>query len=184
MGEADLDLMAELLGDPRVMEFYPAPKTRDESAAWIAWNQRNYAEYGFGLWILETINGDFVGDCGLTWQEVNGVPKLEVGYHVRVELQGRGYATEAAAACRDAARAAVAAGVRVSGEPSSGELPSGEPASGKPPTGELIADELVAIIHPANGASRRVAEKIGMEQWPDDTEGPLPVRTVMGLSLA
>ncbi|KQQ28469.1 GNAT family N-acetyltransferase [Frondihabitans sp. Leaf304] len=158
MSAADLDAMAGLLGDPSVMEFYPAPKTRDEAAAWIGWNERNYAEYGFGLWILETVDGLFVGDCGLTWQKVNGVPMLEVGYHVRSEFQGRGYATEAAAACRDAARAAALAG-------------------------ELASDVLVAIIHPLNVASRRVAEKIGMVQWDDDTGGALPVRTVMGMTL-
>ncbi|WP_417198270.1 GNAT family N-acetyltransferase [Streptomyces stelliscabiei] len=32
---------------------------------------------------------------------------MEVGYRVRTDLQGRGYATEAAAACRDHARDAL-----------------------------------------------------------------------------
>lgn len=96
--------MAALLGDPEVMRFYPAPKTRAGAQAWIDWNQDNYSRDGFGLWILETIAADFVGDCGLTWQQVNGTPALEVGYHVRPEFQGRGYASEAAAACRDVAR--------------------------------------------------------------------------------
>jgi hypothetical protein len=32
MTSGDLDDMARLLGDPRVMAFYPAPKTRDEAA--------------------------------------------------------------------------------------------------------------------------------------------------------
>lgn len=39
---------------------------------WIEWNCRNYAEHGFGLWVLETHAGEFVGDCGLTMQEVDG----------------------------------------------------------------------------------------------------------------
>ena len=29
---------------------------------------RNYATHGYGLWIVETTDGEFVGDCGLTWQ--------------------------------------------------------------------------------------------------------------------
>lgn len=29
---------------------------------WIAWNRRNYEEHGFGLWIIETHGGRFVGD--------------------------------------------------------------------------------------------------------------------------
>ena len=69
MTRADLDDMADLLGDPRVMEFYPAPKSRDDAARWIAWNEDNYAAHGFGLWIVETHAGLFVGDCGLTWQD-------------------------------------------------------------------------------------------------------------------
>ncbi|MCJ0700649.1 GNAT family N-acetyltransferase [Frigoribacterium faeni] len=153
MTPADLDDMADLLGDPRVMEFYPAPKSRDDAARWIAWNEDNYAAHGFGLWIVETHAGRFVGDCGLTWQDVNGVPMLEVGYHVRATLQGRGYATEAAAACRDFARV------------------------------ELDATELVAIIHPDNTASERVAQKIGMTRREDDHGGPVAVRRVLGMTL-
>jgi RimJ/RimL family protein N-acetyltransferase len=60
------------------------------------------------------------------------VTELEVGYHVRTAAQGRGYATEAAAACRDHARTV------------------------------LGATRLIAIIHPDNQPSRRVAEKIGL----------------------
>lgn len=147
----DLDDMAALLGDPAVMRFYPAPKTRHESADWIEWNQRNYATYGYGLWVIETTAGEFVGDCGLTRQSVDGVPKLEVGYHVRSVFQGLGYATEAARACRDLAR------------------------------DRATATELVAIIHPRNRASERVAEKIGMTRVDDTREGP--VRHVLSMQL-
>ena len=100
----DLDDMADLLGDPRVMEYYPHPKNRREAASWIDWNRRNYAQYGHGLWIIETLDQDFIGDCGLTWQTVNEAPELEVGYRVKTSAQGLGYATEAAAVCRDYAR--------------------------------------------------------------------------------
>jgi RimJ/RimL family protein N-acetyltransferase len=149
----DLDAMAQLLGDPDVMRFYPSPKRREEAEAWILWNQDNYGKYGYGLWITETLDGDFVGDCGLTWQEVNGVGKLEVGYHVMISWQGQGLATEAAAACRDFARDHVG------------------------------ARELVAIIHPENRASERVAEKIGMHRVEDDRGGQLPGRRVLSMTL-
>ncbi|MEV7660517.1 GNAT family N-acetyltransferase [Paenarthrobacter sp. NPDC089316] len=148
----DLDDMDSLLGDPRVMAYYPAPKTRDEAAAWISWNQAKYARHGYGLWIIETLDGGFAGDCGLTWQNVNGRSELEVGYHVRLDLQGRGYATEAALACLDYARDVVGVGL------------------------------LVAIIHPSNVASRRVAEHLGMRHLEDDLSGSM-VRTVMGVEL-
>jgi RimJ/RimL family protein N-acetyltransferase len=104
MTDADLDQMAALLGDPQVMRYYPAPKSRDEAQRWIDWNKRNYTEHGFGLWVIETVEGDFIGDCGLTWQTVDGVREVEVGYHVRSDAQGNGYATEAATACVQFAR--------------------------------------------------------------------------------
>lgn len=151
MTRDDLGPMAELLSDPRVMAYYPAPKTRAEAAAWIAWNEDNYARHGYGLWIVETHAGEFLGDCGLTWQRLGDEVKLEVGYHMRSDRQGQGYATEAAAACRDLAR------------------------------DSLGASELVAIIDPDNTASRRVAEKIGMRHVADDRTGLIPVRTVMGM---
>lgn len=99
MSEADLDDMARLLGDPVVMVHYPRPKSRDEALAWIHWNERGYARDGLGLWIIEDHRGDFVGDCGLTWQSVDGVEELEIGYHVVAHRQGDGLASEAAAAC-------------------------------------------------------------------------------------
>lgn len=75
-------------------------------ADWIAWTRRNYAEHGFGLWVVETHGGEFVGDCGLTLQDVEGTWLVESGWHVRSDLRRRGYATEAARAVREAARAA------------------------------------------------------------------------------
>lgn len=153
MVPSDLDAMAGLLGDPEVMRYYPAPKTRDQAAAWIAWNQRNYAEHGYGLWIIETHAGDFVGDCGLTWQDVNGLTKLEVGYHVSPAWQGGGIATEAAAACRDFV------------------------------IEHVEARELIAIIHPDNRASERVAEKIGMHRVEDDHAGSHPRRIVLSMAV-
>jgi RimJ/RimL family protein N-acetyltransferase len=38
MAADDLDDMAALLGDPEVMRYYPRPKDRAESLAWIDWN--------------------------------------------------------------------------------------------------------------------------------------------------
>lgn len=105
MHEDDLDDLARLLGDPAVMAFYPHPFSRDEALAWIRWNERNYARDGFGLWLLHDADGRFVGDCGLTWQVIDGEERLELGYHVLPDRQGEGLATEAAAACRDLARA-------------------------------------------------------------------------------
>nr|WP_228717857.1 GNAT family N-acetyltransferase [Kitasatospora acidiphila] len=92
MTDHDLDDMAALLGDPAVMRYYPQPMDRRQAQGWIDWNQRLYQERGFGLWLLtlrET--GEFVGDCGLTPQLIEGVTEIEVGYHVRASSRGRAW---------------------------------------------------------------------------------------------
>lgn len=92
MSEADLPLIETLtIGGSR------------GPAGWIDWTLRNYAEHGFGLWVVETHAGEFVGDCGLTMQEVEGEWWVESGWHVRSDLRRQGYAAEAAAAVRDTA---------------------------------------------------------------------------------
>lgn len=73
-------------------------------AGWIAWTRLSYAEHGFGLWVVETHEGAFVGDCGLTMQEVEGEWLVEVGWHVRSPLRRRGLASEAATSVRELAR--------------------------------------------------------------------------------
>ena len=75
-----------------------------DPAGWIDWNLQNYADHGFGLWVVETHAGEFVGDCGLTVQEVEGESFVEAGWHVRAAARRRGYATEAGRAVREAAR--------------------------------------------------------------------------------
>ena len=82
--------------------FYPEMADRANVRAWIEWNLRNYDEHGLGLWALELkTSGAFLGDCGLTYQDVEGRSALEIGYHVRRSERGKGYATEAARACLD-----------------------------------------------------------------------------------
>lgn len=42
-----------------------------------------------------------IGDCGLTMQNIGGVIKPEIGYHIRKDMQRKGFAKEAASAVRD-----------------------------------------------------------------------------------
>jgi hypothetical protein len=99
-------------------------RSRTDAELWIAWNKRNYADHGHGLWVVETHDGQFVGDCGLTVQDIEGEPFVEVGYHVGLALRGQGFATEAAlsvreaagqAACRTSSRSSVPTTTRHSG---------------------------------------------------------------------
>jgi ribosomal-protein-alanine N-acetyltransferase len=129
----DLDALYAYLGDSRTMVHYPAPFSRDFVKAGIARNIERYAKYGYGLFgVVLKETGEFIGDCGLVWQELEGSRELEVGYHFRRDHWGHGYAPEAAKACIEFAfnRAGV--------------------------------DHVISLIRPGNLASRRVAEKNGL----------------------
>ena len=101
----DLDAVTALLVAFDPFRGDRPPSTRDDAQRWIEWQERNYAEHDFGLWVVETHGGELVGDCGLTVQDVEGTPHVEVGYHLLPAMRGRGYATEAATAVRDCAAA-------------------------------------------------------------------------------
>ncbi|CDZ28321.1 GNAT family N-acetyltransferase [Neorhizobium galegae] len=101
--KADLPILFGIFGDVQSMGFYPRAKSFEETEAWfekLAF--RSYKEQGFGLWgIVERATGELIGDCGLTLQQTPRGLEPEIGYHLRREWLGRGYAAEAAAACRD-----------------------------------------------------------------------------------
>ena len=132
----DADALATVLSDPETMRYYPAALDRAGVSAWIERNRRRYADAGHGLWamVLKS-NGEVIGDCGLTPQNVDGADEIELGYHVRRDLWGQGYAPEAARACRDYGFS------------------------------RLGADRLISLIRPENLPSRRVAEKVGLTLW-------------------
>lgn len=133
---ADVDALVRVISDPQTMRFYPAPFDRAEVEEWIARNIRRYRASGHGLWALDLRStGEMVGDCGITLQEVDGEQLLEIGYHLRRDMWGHGFATEAARACRDYGFT------------------------------ELKADFLISLIRPENVASCRVAERNGMKVW-------------------
>ena len=143
MAFSDENALHAVLGDAETMRYYPQAFSIEETWAWIQWNLDGYAKNGHGLWGLELKEtGELVGDCGLTVQDVDGEKFVEVGWHVRRDVWGRGYATEAGAASRDYA------------------------------FDELRVDRLVSIIRPENKASCRVAEKLGLTIWKETVRGP------------
>lgn len=99
------DAMCELLGDPEVMRHYPHPLDRTETQAWIDRGLARYERDGCSFYALELLaTGEFLGQCGVLIQEVEGVHETEVGYLLLHKHWHKGYATEAARACRDFAR--------------------------------------------------------------------------------
>lgn len=98
----DLKDLHKILSDPESMKHYPKPFTLEESENWINWNIENYMKYGFGLWAVALKEEkQFIGECGITMQNINGRMEPEIGYHINKEYTKKGYATEAAKACRN-----------------------------------------------------------------------------------
>ena len=99
---SDFDSLYEILSDEETMKHYPKPFDRDKVRNWIEWNIENYATFGFGLWaVVLKENGQMIGDCGITMQNIHGKIKPEIGYHINKKYQNQGYAAEAALRCKD-----------------------------------------------------------------------------------
>ena len=79
------------------MQHDPQPFDKDRTKRWIEWNLQNYKEYGFGLWavVLKETN-EFIGDCSLTLQNIDGDLLPELGYHIHKKYLRRRFGSEAA----------------------------------------------------------------------------------------
>ena len=98
----DFDALYEIIADSETMKHYPAPFDKEKTMGWIMWNLENYEKYGFGLWAVTLKKtGEFIGDCGVTIQNIDGEMLPEIGYHIHKKYWGRGFAKEAAQATRD-----------------------------------------------------------------------------------
>lgn len=99
---ADSGELAKVLSDEDSMRHYPHPFSEAEVSGWIERNIKRYREYGFGLWALIRKQDErFIGDCGITLQNIDGEILPEIGFHVIGEYRANGYATEASIACRE-----------------------------------------------------------------------------------
>ena len=140
--DEDGEAWAEICADEELMRWI-GREPMDRGDAWrhMAELSGHWALKGFGQWALEERrSGELVGRAGLyrppDW------PGLEVGWLVRRDRWGRGYATEAGAAA-----------VRYAFE-------------------RLGADHVLSLITVENAASRRVAEKLGaVASGPIDLRG-------------
>lgn len=98
----DFDALYEILSDAETMQHYPAPFDKAKTKRWIEWNLENYAQYGFGLWaVILKETGEFIGDCGITIQNIDGENLPEIGFHINKKYWRQGYAKEAATAVKD-----------------------------------------------------------------------------------
>lgn len=110
MTEDDLGDLREILQDPEVMYAYEHDFSEEDVRKWLSRQQDRYRKDGFGLWAVTLrATGEMVGQAGLTWQDCEGEPVLEVGYLLKKRFWHQGYASEAARACRDYAFCALGA---------------------------------------------------------------------------
>jgi RimJ/RimL family protein N-acetyltransferase len=127
----DKPSLCALLGNPETMRWYPRPWLPEEIDFWL---DRQFAMYpdGSGKFAVTLLgSGEFLGDCGPTWFDVDGVQELEIGYRLLPQYWGKGYATEAASAVLTYVR------------------------------DTLHKPDPISLIRPGNLASRRVAAKNG-----------------------
>lgn len=132
--QSDYDALCRILQDSEVMYAYEGAFSNEEVQEWLDKQFRRYREDN-GLGLLAVIlkeNGEMIGQCGLTFQDCMGEKVLEVGYLFQKPYWHKGYATEAAKACKEYA------------------------------FNVLKAEEVYSIIRDSNIASQRVAERNGM----------------------
>ncbi len=95
----DLPLFAAINKDARVMNFFPATLTEDETEAFYDRIQEEFVRKGWGLYAVELKDsGEFIGYVGLheIGFEADFTPGVEIGWRLAADVHNRGYATEAA----------------------------------------------------------------------------------------
>jgi Acetyltransferases, including N-acetylases of ribosomal proteins len=133
MTQADFPLLCKHLQDIEVMYAYEHAYSNAEVQEGIDKQFQRYKNDGFGVWaVILKENEILIGQCGLSMQPCEDGEVLEIGYIFQKEYWHKGYATEAAIACREYA------------------------------FDELKADEVFSLIRDNNVASQNVAKRNGM----------------------
>ncbi|WP_249899364.1 GNAT family N-acetyltransferase [Paenibacillus sp. PK3_47] len=142
MVQSDYDALCGILCDEEVMRAaYESAFSLKEAQNWLNRHLKRYEEYGFGLWavVLKETN-EMIGQCGLTMQGWREKEILEIGFLFQKAYWHKGYATEAAIACKEYAFSV------------------------------LNANRVYSIIRDTNIASQKVAVRNGMNIIDEDTK--------------
>jgi len=100
--EDDYLPFAKMNKDKEVMQYFPSLLTDEETTAMINRINLHFEKHGFGLFALEKLSTkEFIGYTGFMVPsfESSFTPCVEIGWRLRKEDWGKGYATEAAKAC-------------------------------------------------------------------------------------
>ena len=130
--ESDLDSYSEMGADSEVMRYIREGKVLSRVESWrsMATIMGHWYLRGYGLWAVEEQqSGEMIGRIGC-WKP-EGWIGLEIGWMLRRDFWGKGFATEAGKASMDFAFT------------------------------KLNQSHVISLIRPDNVASRKVAEKLG-----------------------
>ena len=133
MEQSDFESLCMILKDEETMYAYEGAFNDVEVQEWLDRQISRYQKYGFGLWAVVLKETDeMIGQCGLTMQPWKEKELLEIGYLFQRLYWHKGYAMEAAKACKKYAFEV------------------------------LNADEVYSIIRDTNVASQKVAVRNSM----------------------
>lgn len=137
--DADRSAFHAMNSDPEVMATIGPVMSRAESDAFFNRIESRFDEDGYGLWCVE-LDGEPIGYTGFMapWFR----PGVEIGWRIRSEHWGHGYAPEAARACLDV-------GLRPEDD------------------GGIGFSEVLTFTAAVNHKSIRVMHKVGFERDPD-----------------
>jgi RimJ/RimL family protein N-acetyltransferase len=97
--ETDFPAYAAMCADPEVMKYLGGTLSAEDAWRQLAMLVGHWALRGFGMWAVETREGELAGRVGLHFP--HGWPDRELGWALVRTHWGRGYALEAATAARD-----------------------------------------------------------------------------------
>jgi ribosomal-protein-alanine N-acetyltransferase len=132
---SDAEDLFRIYSNAEVMKFMgESPSSIETERKNIEAHIRKYYQNGnFGFWAtIFKETGEFIGRCGLLQSQITGKDEIEIGYLLDRSFWGKNLATEAACGVLDFAFQ------------------------------QLSLKRVVAVIHPENLASKKVAEKAGM----------------------
>lgn len=97
---SDLDKLVLMDSNASVMATLGGVKTLEETKQRLAWNLKQWNDYGHGLWLfyLKETN-EWVGRASVRHMVVDNQPEIELGYAVMPNFWRQGFATEMAKAC-------------------------------------------------------------------------------------